>query len=386
DLDVWALDQLSPGLGWVLYYKVFAIVAAILVSWKILGRKRFASSVLYILGYPLIVLLWKLPIFAFRRWPLLFTFAPVIYRAIITFPATFLLYTLAIFSVLIIMTINEGALLVPAMAGLAVFLIVHLYRSIRNAYGVSIMASLSSALRKFRDSIRQGTFDHAQTPNAVPQAGSAEKPQDPSSLYCLRVLTEIVIDRVGLEVRSRKHDLYLMVCWLYTLSMTTLVFTFQFLALDKLDPSAFTSIPPEASFWEFLGFSLGYLTTAKISRITPVSHIAAALAYAEVACAVLIFVILVFTVLTAARESYKSNMDEFSAELKSIGEALDRRLTEVYLMTSMEVEQFLLRDKAPLVNALRKVRGLPEFPAPAPKPVQPAVSNIVTGTAQTPAA
>ena len=164
------------------------------------------------------------------------------------------------------------------------------------------------------------------------------------------------------------------------------MFAFQFLALWKLDPSSFASIPPEANFWEFLGFSLAYLFPARISRITPVSHFAATLAYVEVGCAVLIFVILVFAVLTAARESYKANLDEFRADLKSIGEALDRRLTDVYLMTSAEVELFLLKDKAPLVNALRKARGLAELPLPAPKPAQTAVSNGVAGAAQTPAA
>ena len=186
---------------------------AIVASWMLLGRKRFSVTLLYILGYPLVVLFWKLPVFAFRRWPLLLVFGPVIYRAIATFPATFLFYTIAIISGLIIVICSEGALLVPAMAGLALFLVVHLYRSMRNAYGVSVMASLLSVLRKFKDSIQQGAFDRPQTPNGAEQpANCADAPQDPSSLYCLRTLTEIVVDKVGLEVRSRKHDLYLMIC------------------------------------------------------------------------------------------------------------------------------------------------------------------------------
>jgi hypothetical protein len=78
-------------------------------------------------------------------------------------------------------------------------------------------------------------------------------------------------------------------------------------------------------------------------------------------CALIIFFILVFTVLTAARESYKTEMDELGAELRAVADALDSRLTEVYRMTLDEAELFLMRDQAPLVNLIRKGRGLPEL-------------------------
>src|SRR5437868_299982 len=92
DLDVWVLNQISPGLAQILDYKLFAVVVAVVVLWIMLGRTRFTSTTLYIIGYPLVVLFWKLPILAFRKWPLFLAFGPVIYRAIATFPATFLFY------------------------------------------------------------------------------------------------------------------------------------------------------------------------------------------------------------------------------------------------------------------------------------------------------
>lgn len=385
DLDIWVLDQFSPGLGRVLHYKVFAVIAAAVASWMVLGRKQFSSTVLYIVGYPLIVLFWRLPVFAFRRWPLILAFAPVIYRAVATFPTTFLFYTLAILSGLIILISTERALLVPAMVGLAVFLSVHLYRGFRDAYSVSIMAGLTSFLRKIKDSVQQGAFDHAAPPVPSPPSNGAQT-RDPSSLYLLRSITEIVIDKVGWEVRSRKYDLYLILSWLYTLGATVVVFSFEFLALRKMDPSAFGPIVSETSFWEYLGFSLGNLPLARISGIVPVSHAAIFFSYLEVGCTVLIFFIFVFTVLTAARETNRADMDDFSAELRSIAEALDRRVTEVYRMTLAEVEMLLLRDKADLVNGLRKARGLAVLPLIAPKPAHAEVSNGVAGFAQTPAA
>ena len=112
-------------------------------------------------------------------------FGPVIYRTIATLPTTFLSYALAALSGLIILVSTESVLLIPAMIGLAVFLGVHLYRSFRNAYGVSIMANLSSVLKKFRDWVGQGMFDSVQMPNTPQTVDGAEKPQDPSNLYFL---------------------------------------------------------------------------------------------------------------------------------------------------------------------------------------------------------
>ena len=79
-------------------------------------------------------------------------------------------------------------------------------------------------------------------------------------------------------------------------------------------------------------------------------------------------------------------MDEFGAELRSIAEALDRRVTDVYRMTLAEVELLLLPDKADLVNGLRKARGLAVLPSIAPKPARAEGSNGIVGSAQTPAA
>jgi hypothetical protein len=148
------------------------------------------------------------------------------------------------------------------------------------------------------------------------------------------------------------------------------------LALEKLDPTSFGYSATETNFWGFLGFSLGNLTTGSVATVAPVSHLAVLFTYTEKMCALIIFFILVFTVLTAARESYKAEMDELGAELRGVADAVDRRLTEVYRMTLDEAELFLLRDQADLVNLIRRGRGLPELRSIS-KPAQAAASPSV---------
>jgi hypothetical protein len=234
-----------------------------------------------------------------------------------------------------------------------------------------VFTGLSSLVRKVRESVQQGTFDGEQTQSsqkvtAPPTSESVER-KDPSTLYFVRCLADIVAEKVESVARGGKYDLYLIASWLYTVVITSVVFAFEYLALQKIGPAHFQSAEG-AGFWAFLGFSLGSLTPARVSAITPNSHTAALLCYSEAGCAVLILVILVFTVLTAARETFKSGVEAFGAELRLTAEAVDNRVTQVYRMTLSELELFLLRNQGGLVNALRKARGLPQLPSPPASP------------------
>src|ERR1700691_2931071 len=88
DPDVYIL-RLAPGLSRVLDLRVFALTGVLCAGYLVLGQKRFLKLLLYLLAYPVVVLFWKLPLTAFKRWPLIIAFAPVIYRAVSSFPATF---------------------------------------------------------------------------------------------------------------------------------------------------------------------------------------------------------------------------------------------------------------------------------------------------------
>jgi hypothetical protein len=388
DFDVYAVERFAPRLRTALGYKVFIEIGLLALALLLMGRKKLMKNAVYVLLYPLVLLAWRIPVFTLKRWPLALAFAPVIYRAISTFPSTFLCYTLAALSGLAILASLERLLLVGAMLGLYAFLAIHLNRSFRNAYNVGMMEGVTSVLKKIRESAESGSFDQPPPPPGAAKVAQPPQaaPNDPSTLYILRTLTEIVIAKVSRISRGRQYDLYLIGCWLYTVSMTSVVYALEFLSLRKIDPSAFgPGVAP--SFFGFLGFSLGHLMPARISVIAPVTRFAVLISYSEGACALVILVILVFTVLTAARESFRTGLDDFSLELRALAGALDQRITNVYRMTIAEVELLLLRDRAPIVNALRKARGLPEILVqPDPPQNIPPSAITLTREAQHPAA
>jgi hypothetical protein len=378
DIDRLIIDHLAPSLHSIWALKVVGVLTVLSVVALGVGGKRFLPSVLYIAAYPIVVLFWRLPVFAFRRWALTIALAPVIYRAVSKFRASLLWYTLAVWSGLIILLGSDKRAIVPAMLGMALFLSVHLLRGFRNSYSASTAASMCSFFGKVKHYIEQGKLDSARAaPTNRDSRPDLAEPQDPSTLYLLSSVADIVIDKIARVAKSRVYDSYLIASWLYTLAVTSFAFALQFLALEKIDRFSFNVVAEGASFWGFLGFSLGNLLPARaFSGIMPISKFAVLLSYCEEACAVLIFVILVFTVLTAARESYRADMSTLASEIDGIAKAIDGRVTDVYRMTLAEVEQFLLRDKAALVNGLRKARGLPELSVLTSKPPATAPASM----------
>jgi hypothetical protein len=279
DVDIYIVDHLIPQFRWILDIRAFIILALLAGMLIILGRKKFFGNLLYILAYPLVVLFWKLPALAFRKWPLTIAFAPVIYRGVSTFPTTFLLYTLAALSALAIIASRDSAWLVAGMLGFFVFLLAHLYRSFREAYSEGVTSRLSMILRKFKEQIQKGMFDSATAPEArkaeVAQTALTDRgPRNPTRLYLLRSVTDILIDKIRWVARSRKYDVYLVLSWLYTFAVTATVFAFEFLALGNIDPESFGSGASASTFFGFFGYSLGNLLPTKISRITPMSEFA----------------------------------------------------------------------------------------------------------------
>lgn len=366
DLDVYLLERLAPEVRWLLNFKFFMLLAGTAVIWVALGHRTFLTSVAYVLAYPLVVLFWKLPKHAFPRWPLVVVFAPALYLGIVRLRSSLLLYGLASISGLAILFASGSAVLLASMVGLALFFGVHLYRSFRKAYSPGLFSELARLTAKMRRSIEGGSFD-AWTVNIPTQSDAPTADERPakdalSRIYILHFLAHFVAEKVQAVARRRGYDLYLTASLLYTVLVTVVVYALEYWALHKLAPDAFSGVDG-ASFRSFLGFSLSVLTSSNVSRISPTAAAAEVLSYTEVGCSILILVILVFSILTAAREAFRDDVQDFASELRLAAQAFENRAVATLRLTLGELEAALLGQQPGLVNLARRLRGLPEFPA-----------------------
>ena len=131
-------------------------------------------------------------------------------------------------------------------------------------------------------------------------------------------------------------------------------------------PNSF-NIPFKPSFFTFLGFSFSKFAPSGASTISPSELPAILLCYSELACTLIIIIILVFTILTAARERYKEDLYSIVEEVAESVAIIQNNFDAIFNMTLSDAEYILLSYDESLVNGLRKLRGLQELKSNEPK-------------------
>lgn len=361
DIDVYVFEKYLPSLRWTLNYRFFALLVLISVVLIGIRKKPFRWFFVYLVSYPLILLCWRIPKLFFRNWALTIAFAPALYDLLRSFRSRFAVMTGAALSAICIVLSSTFYLLIPSMVLLGVYLIMHLYRSLRKAYRSSIFEGLGDLVKKLRVALEGG--HHGLWKKEKYDPGTKEYEQQCLTFYLLNSGVEIVGEKLLKVAKSRKPDLYLMIFWLATVLLTSLIYALEYWSLYKIDALSFTA-NHTLSFWSFWGFSFGKLTPSSISAIAPVSVAATVLSYSELFCALIILVILVFSVLTAAREKYREDIADFVSEVGSLGRHLQEQFFQLYAVAVADVEIVLLSSNAVLINQLRKARGLPNLSVP----------------------
>ena len=361
DVDIYVFEKYIPSLRWLLNYRFLGLLVVIAIVLIGMGKRSFRRFLLYVLCYPFILFFWKTPKLLLRNWAFVVALAPALYDLFRSLRSRFALMTAAALSAMFIAISSNIYLLVPAMITLGVYLIMHLYRSLRKAYRSSIFEGLSDMVKKLRIAIDEEHQTLWKKEKSDP--GTKEYEEQCLTFYLLNSVIEIVRDRLLKVAKSRKPDLYLMISWLYTVLLTSLIYGFEYWSLYKLIPHSFISNYP-SSFWRFWGFSFDKLTPSSLSTMVPATVLATLLSYSELFCALIILVILVFSVLTAAREKYKEDIADFVSEVGILGKHVQEKFLQLYAIAIADVEILLLSSNAVTINYLRKARGLPALSAP----------------------
>jgi hypothetical protein len=362
DIDVYFFEKYLPSLRWILNYRFFALLMLIALVLFGISKKSFRKFFVFVISYP-IILLWRIVKLSVRNWALIIVFAPAIYNLVKSFRSKFILMTIAILSIICIILSSNIYLLITSMALLGMYLINHLYFNLRKAYRSSIFEQLSDLVKNFGNSLECGK--HVLWKKEKYASGTKEYEQQHLTFYLLWSCAEIVRDKLIKVAKSRKPDLYLIFSWFITVLLTSLIYAFEYWSLYKVDIHSFSSpVNRTLSFWSFLGFSFGKLTPSSISSISPMNFVATILTYSELLCTLIILGILFFSILTAAREKYKEDIDEFISEVGNLGVNIYKQFCQLYEVALADVEIILISNNANLINYIRKARGLPNLSVP----------------------
>ncbi|MFO1435199.1 MAG: hypothetical protein U1F34_02070 [Gammaproteobacteria bacterium] len=357
DIDEYVVKSVSPSLLWILSYKLLAFLVAVATSWLLLGNNRFFKFIAYVIVYPFIFVLWKIPKLLYlllrARWPVLLAFAPAIHEFVTTFRTSFIKFAFALLSFTLIAKAQNQ----HAMAYLLFFLGAHYYRSLARAYTASVFEGLATLVAELRSKFEHSDFAKKTLPSLTAEPTSKEEKElrgQISSLFLCNELLNNISDRLTEVANSRKLDFYAIACVIYTGLVTSGIFAFLYWGLERALPSSFTGTEAPG-FWSFLGASVSRLTASGISPIAPLSLAAQLLCYLEVVCQILIVVILAFTFLTVLRERFKEDIDAFIDELHDLTSSIEIGLAKICRIAKDELRTVLSSNNAEALKALRKL-------------------------------
>lgn len=106
DIDYYLMEKIFPNHMYILNYKFIIIIGIIAVFWLFMKNKKVIPFILYIVFFPIILFLWKIPYFIFRQksWTVAIAFINSIISFFINIKFNFIasvLYITSLFMILI---------------------------------------------------------------------------------------------------------------------------------------------------------------------------------------------------------------------------------------------------------------------------------------------
>src|SRR3989441_1941001 len=347
DVDLFLIDRYAPQFHEILEYRFFLIIGFLAVSWLILGNCRFRTFVAYVLFYPLIVLLWRIPKLTVKNWATAIVFAPAIESLLVTFKWRFIAGSFTMLAALGIVISFQPVILVAGMAILFFYLAAHYVLRFRMAFQPSsVFADVGRIMGEiWSRTLAQFKKDLGDVAKLGPDSDEFRKKrmQSLGSLFIFNLACTFGAKKLQEVVSSRKTDLYFLGALVYTFVLTVIVFAFEYFALHHLQPASFSSAGT-LSFWTFLLFSFNAILTGPFATLTPTGTIALLLANMEMLAGLITLVILVFVLLTSNRERYRQDLTTVIEQLEEGARQIAGFIEDEYEVSMIEAEQRLIQD------------------------------------------
>jgi len=275
DFDLALIALVAPDLRWIVDYRVLFVLAALAVLVLVFRQRKYLWSIPYIVAFPLVVLLWKLPRTLWRlgNWNLAFGVIHAFTSAVVTFRSTIILGAVTILSaVAVVAHWSTPSTIVAMLALIAAYL---------NGLGLTIMRIFRPA--KFIRLQRDAILKFSTKPGSGKRRDAAPKASDVDS-WTRQEATQFLTN-TGISIMSAQAVYF----WAYRLEQyrksivayivnpaivfllgiwTVAVVTVLTKGLYSIDSSQFVfSVPP--SGFTFLHYSLNACFFGEVDALKP---------------------------------------------------------------------------------------------------------------------
>lgn len=358
DIDVWLVNQVVPGAAWILIYKFPIMVVFAAIALWIVRSALFAAGVIsYVLFFPLIVLLWKIPYFIFKQksWLLAFAAANALIVVFRRFKVAFFITAAYIACLVVIWSTRQPIVLNIAATGILILLL--------GIYAKSFVAALRpSAIfqvyKKFFPAIRKTDFLKVdQTLAQLP----VETLTSEQALTRINALQNVVLyNRSCLFISRKLRDYHKSrmriipnIIGLFGLfALTVLSFALINFGLFKSGAGFFKFENGSAQFFSFLYYSMGSMFQNS-DGLVPISPVSQGVQMIQFTLALFLLVILATEFVTARNEKNSAELNEVVDTMEQEERTSEEMIRQVFNIESVtQAIQALETAKAGMIGVI----------------------------------
>lgn len=346
-----------PRAQFLFDFSFLIVLSVMAASWLALGNKRFLQTFGYIVSYPFVVIIWKLPKLIFKNWAVAIAFSPAIHQFMSAFKANFVIGVgVVIAAILVCLAPNDSQIVPIGMVIVGFHLVTHFYKKFKSSYSSEtiftvLSGNISKAIDKFEIYLEKDKLE------GDPNSDEYKKKLGNSLLhiYIFTTFLHLSIVRIKEVISSRKMDLYFLSSLVWTFMLSAFSFGVIYFGLFRIDATNFVNAS-NAGFWEFIGFSFSTLMTSSISTIAPATGLAQILTYVQLFVSLLLIVLLVFIILTSIREKYKKDLDDLLIGLENAHDKSRKYVEANFELTADALENVLIEKNEQIMELLLGVK------------------------------
>jgi hypothetical protein len=358
DVDLLIVRTFLPNAAWIVELKFFFIIGVLATIWLFTKSKTILITILYVLFYPIIVLVWKIPKVLIKRksWIGAFTFIGIVLSFFKSLKLNTIALALFLIPLAIIWRCNHPFMLWTAASLVCVFICFLFSRAFYFAFKPSLLFKVqSSVLSKIWENFKnQCSPDKEIKGLSIAQMTEKQLQQWSGALQNAIILNRtcyFLTTKLRDFQRSRINVFYYVTNFFFLVLFTIISFAVVNFAVYKIEPSSF-SIGFAPRFFHFIYYSTNTLFTNSIVDFNPTSTLVRTLATVEVVFGFVLLVILFFLVTTVQSNRHTEEIDLVIKNMRLQGDTLEHFIREEYRLTIDQAIQELEKIKAGLMKVI----------------------------------
>lgn len=361
DVDVYVIGKVDPNLQWLIDYKFVVLIVVISLIWLFTRNRDIIFWILFILCYPLILLLWRLPRFIWKRNSLVLGIA--VLNLVVSFAKSFKfnLIALSVFllSVLAIELSVNAYLLYAGIIIQPFLMLILIGRRIVNIFSRSTLFALYTKIvgtvtRDMISNKKPFALDPEIKALTVAQMDKNQLQQWGNAL-AIAVLSNKICYFLSSKFdeynKSGFNVVFYLFDFLLVALLTVLSFAFVSHGIYRLDPSSY-DIHGAPVFFDFLYYSFNSVVGEQPLDMRAATQLARGVHMLQAVFSLFLCGVLVTLLLNVRKQKEADEIESAARSFKSYGDALGTWINNEYKLSVAEAITELERIQGSLIKII----------------------------------